>query len=256
MAIAAIISFSAPALADNTIQTLAQTLKDQKDITHFVIGTKVQEPDVIQITSEWNDIQSPVELRASPAFKLLMDSIRKLNNSSLPIVTLVTLDRSPFADGIPPLIEYVKVDFPVSSTTPTFQAQIRADFDKFETLFRKRGDAESTGEVGLTIGWADDQESVHQEGDRERVTSFVVVRGWRSMADFEKAVKTEVFKEAIPILLGWGAPFELVSNNFGCVVSILMFHSGMLSVRWLAKASRRLTSCNLLCLPVCVIFTC
>jgi hypothetical protein len=41
------------------------------------------------------------------------------------------------------------------------------------------------------------------------------MRGWETMADFERAVKTEVFKEAVPILIGWGAPFELVS--FLCV---------------------------------------
>jgi hypothetical protein len=63
------------------------------------------------------------------------------------------------------------------------------------------------GELDLSYGWS------HEHGGEKNneLKLFVVTSGWETMADFESAVKTEVFKEAIPILIEWEAPFELVS---------------------------------------------
>ena len=59
---------------------------------------------------------------------------------------------------------------------------------------------QDTGEVGLATGWTEEHDGVR---------GFLVVRGWMGMDRFEEAVGTEVWREGIPILLGWGKPFEL-----------------------------------------------
>lgn len=212
MAVIAIISLTASEPVDDTIQKLSKALETVKLPAHFVVGTKVQDSNIIQVTSEWVDVKSPSDLEASTAFTSFKNTLSSINDSSALLDTnLATLDQSPFVGSVAPIIEYVKSDFPTSAVTPAFQAQIEADFAKFEKLYRKRGDAKSTGEVFLALGWSQEHSPVQEEGKEENVTSFFVMRGWQSMVDFESAVQSEVFKEAIPILMGWGAPFNLVS---------------------------------------------
>jgi hypothetical protein len=223
MAVTSIISVSAVAPVDDTVQKLSQVLKASNVPTRFVVGTKVQEPSVIQVTSEWTDVKSSRELETSKAFSSFTTTIRNsgiaIGGTSSIIVAVAQFDRSPFADGSTPFVEHVQIDFPVSSVTPAYQAEIEADFARFEKLFRKRGDASSNGEGVLATGWAEELISVHEGSKGEKVKPFVVTRGWQSMEDFERAVQSEEFKEGAPILMGWGAPFNLVS--FGAVRSDL-----------------------------------
>jgi len=101
-----------------------------------------------------------------------------------------------------PLTEWVKVDFPASDATPAFQTKIEADFARFEAIYRQRGPARDVGEGELSTGWAEEQDGVR---------SFVVRRQWESMNAFEVAVGTDIFKEGVGIVMGWGAPHSLVS---------------------------------------------
>lgn len=52
----------------------------------------------------------------------------------------------------------------------------------------------------MATGWAE---------EKDGVSAFVVVRGWSEMRRFEESLRTEEFKEGIPILMEWGVPFEL-----------------------------------------------
>lgn len=61
------------------------------------------------------------------------------------------------------------------------------------------------GEVGLATGWGE------AYGESNTDVFFVVARGWAGVSDFGIAVKTQEFNEAKDILMGWNAPFELVS---------------------------------------------
>ena len=100
---------------------------------------------------------------------------------------------------------------------PAFRARIEADFAAFDAIV-KRG---ARGDIGVAWGWV--QEPLKPAGvaggeEHEEATGFVVVRGWESMQAFESVLKTEEYKEAIPLLLAWEAPFEMVSlptNIFG-----------------------------------------
>lgn len=202
MPITTIITFNTSSPTDATIDKLNQALNQSHEAPPFVIGSQVQEPSIIQITSEWSSFSAFDALATSPAFQSFTKAIRGIVNSPLTTI-LARLDGSKFEDGAPPFVEFVKTDFPATQFTSTFQTRIENDFASFETIYRKRGSPKETGEMGLKTGWTEEQ-----DGER----SFVVARGWESMRAFEQAVQSEEFKEAIPILMGWGAAFKLVST--------------------------------------------
>lgn len=203
MAVTSIVSFTASAPVEETIQKLTQALEPFKGTSFFVVGTVIQEPSIIQITSEWLSFNSPADLSTSPTFQSFTNAIKDFASLSKMKIIFATFEKSPFASGTASIVEYVKTDFPAFSTVPSFQKQIEVDFARFESIYRNRGTAEETGEVGLTIGWTEEQDDVR---------SFMVMRGWKSMERFQESVETEIFKECIPILLGWNMPFNLVSQ--------------------------------------------
>jgi hypothetical protein len=208
MAVTAITSLKTFAPVDDAVQKLDKALKAINTPAHFVIGTNVQNSGGFQVTSEWTHVQSPSELEASTAFISFLDTMSSLDElSSSPVTTLATLDHSPFVDDIDPLIEYVTANFPAALVTPMFQTHIEADAARFEEIFRKRGDPQSVGEGKLAIGWSPEWASVSEE----KIRSFVLLRGWATMEDFDKSCQTEEFREAVPILMGWNRQFEVVS---------------------------------------------
>jgi len=202
MAVASIISFTASAPSDTIIKELTQTLHPLDGSARYFVGTAVQEPTTIQITSEWPAFSTTTDLSSSSTFRSFIEVIHSLTPTPITIV-ITSLNKSLFAHSISPLVEYVKTDFPAQSVTPEFQKQVEADFARFESIYRKRGTADESGEGDLSVGWTEEQNNVR---------SFLVVRGWENMGRFEEAVQSEVFKQCIPILLEWGAPFKLVSG--------------------------------------------
>lgn len=201
MAVIAITTLATSGDTASKIQELEKMLSSSP--ARFVIGTTIKDTSHIQITSEWSKATSTVNFAPSRDFESFQSQMQDLGATT----RLATLDSSPFDKGSAPLIEYVVSDFPASST-PAFKAQIEADFARFETLYRERGDLPSPGEVFLSVGWTEE----YTKGD-DKVISWLVARGWQNMERFEESVQTEVFKEAIPILMGWGAPFDLVSTE-------------------------------------------
>ncbi|KAF3045681.1 hypothetical protein E8E12_011186 [Didymella heteroderae] len=198
MVIMTITSFATSLPTDSTISQLGKAINILSSHPQFTIGTKVQDPTTIQITAEWPSIQSPSDLITSSAYQAFTTAISGLASSHLE-TAVVKLNKSIFAAGNPPLIEFVKSDFP-SSSIPELQTKIEDDFARFEAIYCRRGSLDERGEIGLATGWAEEKDGVR---------AFVVVRGWREMQRFEKSLQSEEFKEGIPILMGWGIPFEL-----------------------------------------------
>jgi hypothetical protein len=174
-------------------------------------GLKVQDSNITQLTTNASS-ESSCQTHSS------------LAPSTTPIASYTAHLNAPFfGPGKPasaPIIEHVLITFPNSRMTPAFRARIEADFAAFDTIV-KRG---ARGDISVAWGWV--QESLESERatgteeqeEQEEATGFVVVRGWESMRDFENVLKTEEYKEAIPLLLAWEAPFEMVSlpiNIFG-----------------------------------------
>lgn len=65
------------------------------------------------------------------------------------------------------------------------------------------------GDIDLATGWG--TEDVEHEGiEGGKARCFYVARGWESMRAFEGLVSTEVYRDAVQILLGWKVPFKMV----------------------------------------------
>ncbi|KAL1642817.1 hypothetical protein SLS61_009522 [Didymella pomorum] len=197
MVVTTIISFTTSAPTDDTISELNKVFNASSSRSQFTIGTKVQNPTVVQITAEWPSAQAPSELSTNQAYQDFSNTIQGIASSPI-TTTVVNLSTSIFTPRQPPLTEFVHCSFPAS--TPDFKSKIESDFTRFESIFRRRGNPEACGEMGLATGWAEEVNGV---------AAFVVVRGWREMRRFEESLSSEEFREGGPILMGWGVPFEL-----------------------------------------------
>ncbi|KAF3047827.1 hypothetical protein E8E11_008800 [Didymella keratinophila] len=198
MVVTTLISFTTSAPTDNTISQLIKALNTLPSHPKYTLGTKVQDPTTIQITAEWPSLQAPSDLTTSTSFQAFEQAINAITSSPLN-TTIVNLDTSIFTSANPPLTEFVTSFFPFTSS-PEFKSKIHSDFARFETIYRRRGSPDACGEIGLATGWAE---------EKDGVSAFVVVRGWSAMGRFEESLRTEEFKEGIPILMGWGVPFDL-----------------------------------------------
>lgn len=209
----------------SVIAALEKALNTLPSPPRFVLGTRVQTTTTVQVTASWpSTVSSPSQLPSHQDFQAFEDAIRTAIPASLQLDTTVAEVRSEtgFEVGQPPVTEWVRISFP-SSSTPAFKKGIEDDFARFEALFRQRGEMHGVGERGLAVGWGSvvssqaptdrEESSGEGTGSDNGETVFVVARGWEAMADFETAVRTEAFDRAKGILMGWDAPFELVSFN-------------------------------------------
>lgn len=64
----------------------------------------------------------------------------------------------------------------------------------------------------MELGIRDQEHDDLPAGEAARI--FFVANGWDGMEFFEKSTSTESFKQAVPMLYGWGTPFRLVSDCY------------------------------------------
>lgn len=216
MAVTEIIQFASQTSPDATQKAL-EALQGVKSPQHFVLGTQLQDKGAVQIVCEWDDIQSYTAFTTTPETTSFTRNLRSSLGSQHQVFHAALSRPALGLDGpaTAPVVEFVQTYFPVSHATPAFQQQIEADFLKFESIYVKG----VKGELGWTKGWVL-EELEHEDIKDENARCFFVVRGWKSMRDFEESVKHEAYKESIPILLAWGAPFMMVSL-LGCFRSFL-----------------------------------
>ncbi|KFX85856.1 hypothetical protein V490_09363 [Pseudogymnoascus sp. VKM F-3557] len=204
MALIEIIQFSAE--SQNTIQKAANVFKGVKHPQHFALGTQVQNNNTIQITTEWSDAQDLATLQATPEHKSFITGVRN-SCGALDSIFHVPLTRSVFGPdgpGTAPVVEFVQSYFPTSRATPEFQKRIEEDFVRFDGIYREG----VKGELGWAFGWVIEEQE-HEGIEGEKAKCFLVMRGWESMSCFEESVKHDKYKEAIPILFAWGAPWRM-----------------------------------------------
>jgi hypothetical protein len=231
MAVIEIIYFSAkPLQVANTIQKAVNALKGAKIPRHFVFGTQVQDKGAVQITSELDG----VNVETTPESSSFVNNLRSVygepqNNFH------VSLSQSAFGPDGPAtanVVEYVQTYFPTSLVTPSFQKQIEEDFFRFDEIYSKG----AKGTVSWAFGWV--LEELDHEGIKgEKAKCCFVMRGWESMGLFEESVRNGAYKEAIPLLLAWKAPWKMVGGCFFADIWRLINGSGMLSVKSLIAAT-------------------
>jgi hypothetical protein len=209
MAVTEIIQFETGSPVNNdTIQNAFKNLQEVKTPKQFVIGTHVQDKSAVQITAEWDDDEGSKSISERTPFTNSLRSClgKPTNIFHIPFNTDSTFSTSgPATSNI---IEYVQIWFPVSRINPYFQRKIEQDFVKFDEIFNRAGSHEGQG--SLAYGWVQ-EEQTHADIPGEKAKCFLVTRGWEAMSGFEQSVQTEAYKEAVPTLLAWEAPFKMVS---------------------------------------------
>ncbi|KAF2261558.1 hypothetical protein CC78DRAFT_535571, partial [Lojkania enalia] len=195
------------AAINDTILKAAKALEGAKQPQQFVLGTRLHEENAIQIMSEWNAVHDFADFKATAEFGSFMGSMRNSFGEPQSIFH-VALDRSAFGRDGPAtanVVEFVLCYFPASRTTPEFQKQIEEDFFRFDDIFKK----DARGNGTLTLGWVLEEQE-HENIKGEKAKCFFVARGWETMRHFEESVKTDAYKEAIPLLFAWNTPFKMV----------------------------------------------
>jgi hypothetical protein len=194
---------SADELVQRAIEDLSHTISHRK----YTIGAHLQEKSIVQVVSEWDGVEVYKDLEAIPEYATFVETLRTHFGSPANQFHL-SPHQSPFGQSgaaTANVVEYVQSYFPASTVTPAFEKQIFDDFVKFDEIYMPG----TQGMVGLAMGWTQDNQE-HADMKGEKAKCFVVIRGWESMGDFEESTKTEEFKEAIPILFSWKAPFHMV----------------------------------------------
>lgn len=164
-----------------------------------VVGVQIQDGNLVQVTIE---AKTP---RRNALFQSLETSCGEPTDTYD-----IKLSKSALESNGPataPVVEVVANSFPSARVTPGFCSEIEADFLRFDALCK----TVAKGDLGFAVyGWSV-VEQVNEAGEANR--TFLIMRGWQSMKDFETLTKHEKFgQEAVPILLGWNAPFKMVSQ--------------------------------------------
>ncbi|OBT63332.1 hypothetical protein VE03_07267 [Pseudogymnoascus sp. 23342-1-I1] len=191
---------------DDKIQNATKALKGVKNPQHFALGTQVQDKATIQIISEWDSDQDHKTLEATSEYSSLINSVRDFCGKPDSIFH-VPLNRSAFGpDGAAtaPVVEFVQNYFPASRVTTEFQKQVEEDFLRFDGMYRKG----AKGNFNWASGWVIEEQE-HESIKGEKAKCFFIARGWESMNFFEQSVQNDAYKEAIPILFAWNAPWKM-----------------------------------------------
>lgn len=209
MTIISVSQFNAKPQLDikDELRDLAQALQAVDPNQHSVLGTVIQDRNIIQITSEWDHPEDSKKIETTSKYKQFLRIIHDVGSQSA-VTFRVSLNAPALGSQGPAtanVVEYVQSWFPLSRITPEFKRQIQDDFIEFDRIFSQ----DAAGNLGWVSGWGtEEQKRDDLSGEMDKC--FFVVRGWETVEQFERSVQTETYKTAIPLLLAWNAPFKMV----------------------------------------------
>ncbi|KAL7775671.1 hypothetical protein CFE70_009515 [Pyrenophora teres f. teres 0-1] len=182
-----------PSTASASAHTALSALKNAKAPENFILGTRTSDKSTLQLTSEWHDPSAEYTPEATSYRQTVLSTLGtpktlfhvSLSGSSDAVSAFATGSEGPMAS---PLVEYVQIYFPSAEVDEAFQARIEEDFRRFNEICM----GVMRGNGGLRYGW------VVEEQEHEGVEGY-----------FEEIVQTKEYGEAVKILLGWKAPWEL-----------------------------------------------
>lgn len=191
------------------IQKAVKALDEVNPTRSRAFSTQVPDNGTVQITSELNAAnEDDGNVETTSEFDPFVSSVRSSCGEPRDIFH-VALNQSAFGPDGPAnanVVEHVQNFFAASRKTPEFRKQIKEDFLKFDEIYSKG----ATGNSSLAFGWLLEEQE-HDENKGEKASCFFVIRGWESMDHFEQSVKHDAYKEAIPLLFAWNAPWKMVS---------------------------------------------
>ncbi|EHK97937.1 hypothetical protein M7I_6277 [Glarea lozoyensis 74030] len=191
--------FSAPSSTTNS--------NEQESASIIHQATKA----VQDVKAEWTDGRSYADVQNSSEYKAVTEKLQSTLGTPKSIFH-VELSRRAFGPGGPltgAVVEYVQAYYPVSQATPEFQKDLGVDFLRFEKIFQRDG----PNGPDLAYGWVVEEQE-HESVQGEKTKCWFIARRWESMADFERAMQTQAFKDAFPILMAWQANFKMVCFCF------------------------------------------
>lgn len=206
MTITQIIQLQQPSAsaAETQAQTALKALKGTKAPENYVPGTHIQDERKLQLTSEWHDSKAEATPAANEYRNTVLSTLgtpEKMFHVNFTSGTSVFGKTGPMAS---PVVEFVKIYFAASRATSEFCAKIEKDFNAFD----EKCLLVAQGNGGLAYGWVLEEQE-HESFKGEKARCFIVVRGWQSMQCFEGLLKTQEYKVAMGIVLGWEAPAEM-----------------------------------------------
>ena len=96
----------------------------------------------------------------------------------------------------------MQIYFPTDKVTKEFRDKIEKEFQKFDDICTPA----AKGNGAVTYGWVLEEQ---EHKDVKKSKCFFVARGWEGMQYFEDVIKTDEYKEAVKILMGWQAPWDM-----------------------------------------------
>ncbi|EUC44065.1 hypothetical protein COCMIDRAFT_6553 [Bipolaris oryzae ATCC 44560] len=195
-------------LPPTTPNSTLLTLKQSKPPQNYSLGTHIHPPTTLQLTSSHPDINAATSslTPTTPYLSTIFSTLGQPQKTHHVAFSNGTPNFSEKGAMASPLVEFVKVLFPVARATPEFRRGIERDF----RVFDEKCVAVARGNGGVAFGWGVDEEEA-DEGEIEggKAVGFFVVRGWERMGCFEELVATDEFKGAIEGLKAWEVPMEM-----------------------------------------------
>lgn len=208
MTVTQIIHFSAPSAsaADTQAHAAIKALKGTRAPDNYVLGTQTKDKRLLQLTSEWHDPSAEATPAADEYRNTVLSSLgnpQKMFHVSF--TSTGSVFEAPNGPLSSPLVEFVQIFFPAEKVTDEFRAKIEKDFERFnqQCLTVARGNG------GVAVGWVLEEQEHESLKKGEKAKCFFVARGWEGMQSFDEVISTDVYKEAVGILLAWKAPWDL-----------------------------------------------
>lgn len=163
---------------------------------HAFVGRPAQDGSVVFLATQWDTSAVPSEEYASSFVAALGQATSTARLTLTPSESLF----GPQGAMSSAVVEIAYNWFPESRTTSEFRDQVLADIQHFDDIFR----TEANGGQHWTAKWA--------EREKDQDALFLLARGYDSMEQYEKSIKTAAFARALPTLVAWKGDHELVRH--------------------------------------------
>lgn len=197
--------------SSNLMEELINFAKTTTGPSYLAVGTAAKDKTEVQLTVEWDNTTDYSALQSSNTYKLFITHLHLACGKPHTILGTV-VEKSVFESGGPmesEVVEFAHNQFPISRVTPEFKLRVKTDFSKFDDIFK----TEALGGTSWVADWLP-KEHHHEDVKDEPTNSFLVIRGYDSMKQYEGSIQTEAFRKSLPILLAWKGHPKLVSLFF------------------------------------------
>jgi hypothetical protein len=195
--------------AGDALHKIYPFVKKYKGFLHLAPGRHIfPDKSIVQDTAEWEEMQDHIDFMNSTEFPEFYKMVTAPLGEPRRMFH-IALNRSLFESGGPAtskVTEFVELYFPASQVTTAFQEAFAEKWSAFEEIYTEGSKAVES----VASGWVFEEQDYAKVKDG-KAKSFVVVRGWDSMEQYETAQKTERFEKAFGMMLDLHGEHEKVS---------------------------------------------